>query len=35
MYSNDKISIQVRMILLYHTIIIIQVWHRRTKSARI
>jgi hypothetical protein len=35
MYSNNKIAIQGSIILLYHTIIIIQVWNKRIKSARI
>ena len=35
MYSNNRFKIQVFIILLYHTIIIIQVWHKRIKSARI
>jgi len=34
MYSNNRFEIQVFIILLYHTIII-QVWHKRIKSARI
>ena len=35
MYSNNRFEIQVFIILFYHTIIIIQVWHKRIKSARI
>ena len=35
MYSNNRFKIQVFIILFYHTIIIIQVWHKRIKSARI
>src|SRR3989344_9220219 len=34
-YSNNKIVIQGFIILLYHSSIIIQVWHKRIKSARI